>query len=82
MTIHTADAKSHDQALWEDLVNRRADLDREHRAAFNLAEQNADDTSAENHFGTMTPEWFRYFADTYESVLDDMTPGLAGRWGF
>lgn len=75
-------SKAADEILWEDLVNGRSELTREQRAAFNLAEQNADDTSVEMNFETMTGPWFGYFARTYESVLDDMTDELAEHWGF
>jgi hypothetical protein len=79
-----ADEKSADEIQFDTITAQyyARELDREHRAAYNMANENADDTSVEEKFELFSERWFYYFARTYDSVLDDMNDELAERWGF
>lgn len=70
------------EALWTKLANEPAKRGSRERAAYNLAEQNADDTSVEEGFAVHSPRWFACFASTYDYNLDTMTDGTVEDWSF
>lgn len=59
-----------DEALWERVSARRraGTLGATDYEAWSSAEQNADDTSVEQGFALFSPDWYRYFAMTFESM--------------
>jgi hypothetical protein len=77
-----ANAKDANEALWSAMVNDPAPKDSAERAAFNLAEQNADDTSVEQGFEGHSPAWYASFASSYKFSLDTMTDDTRESWSF
>jgi len=59
-----------DEQLWEQVseARRNGALTPAQLDAWNVAEENADDTAAERGFALHTAGWFRIFALTYEGM--------------
>jgi methylase of polypeptide subunit release factors len=70
------------EALWKSLTNRRAELSDRERAAYNLAEQNAGDTSVERSFALFSQDWYEVFASSYDYLLDTVTDADIESWNF
>lgn len=70
------------EALWNTMVNDPAPRGSVERAAFNLAEQNAEDTAVEKGLASFSAEWFGIFASSYQFSLDTMTDEMQENWSF
>jgi hypothetical protein len=79
-----SDTQTDAEAQWEDLTRRQAarQLTPAERAAYNLASDNADDTSVERRFDLFSAAWYRVFASTYQAMLDSMDDATIEDWSF
>lgn len=75
---NTVDAN---EALWVKLTNDSV-KGTDERAAYNLASDNADDTSVEQGFECFSAQWYACFAASYQFSLDTMTDDTRENWAF